>query len=64
MARWNMSKEFIVLNGVYPGIDNGTSGEYAQGRTAAETQKAYYDKPVTFFATYQRSLCNKCHIRD
>jgi hypothetical protein len=64
MARWNMSKEFIVLNGVYPGIDNGTSGEYAQGRTAAETQKAYYDRPVTFFATYQRSLCNKCHIRD
>lgn len=64
MTRWNMSTDFIVHKGVYPGIDNGSSAKYAQGRTAAETQKAFYDRPITLFADYQRSLCNKCHIRD
>jgi hypothetical protein len=64
IARWNMSPEFIVLKGVYPGTDNNSSAEYAQGRTAAETQRAYYDRPVTLFANHQRGLCNKCHIRD
>ncbi len=64
MARWNMSTEFIIHKGVYPGTDNGSSPEYAQGRTAAETQKAYYDRPLTLFAGHQRGLCNKCHIRD
>jgi hypothetical protein len=30
----------------------------------AETNAAYYDRPVTKFATYQRVLCNKCHAKD
>ncbi len=64
MARWNMAATFIVHKGVYPGINNGAPAEYAQGRTVAETQKAYYDRPSTRFAAYQRGLCNKCHVRD
>ncbi|MGC1455709.1 MAG: cytochrome C [Nitrospirota bacterium] len=64
MARWNMASEFIVYNGVYPGINNGSPQRNAQGRTEAETQMAYYARPVTFFATYQRGLCNKCHPKD
>lgn len=64
MARWNMASVFIVHKGVYPGIDNGSPEGIAQGRTEAETQKAYYDRPVTLFASYQRGLCNKCHMRD
>jgi hypothetical protein len=64
MARWNMTLTFLVQKSVYPGIDNGSPEDIAQGRTEAETQKAYYDRPVTLFASYQRSLCNKCHIRD
>ena len=63
-ARWNMGTDFIVYNSLYPGTDNGASTSYAQGRTAAEAQAAYYDRPVTVFANYQRSLCNKCHIKD
>jgi hypothetical protein len=36
----------------------------AQGRTAAETQAAYYGRPATRFAPFQRTLCNKCHAKD
>ena len=61
--RWNMAAEFMVYNSLYPGTDN-TASSYAQGRLAAETQAAYYDRPVTKFASYQRVLCNKCHAKD
>ncbi len=63
-ARWNMKAEFITYNGVYPGIDNGSPAEYAQGRTAVETERALYDRPSSLFASHQRGLCNKCHARD
>ena len=61
--RWNMEGEFMIYQGLYPGTDNAASS-YARGRLAAETQAAYYDRPVTAFATYQRVLCNKCHAKD
>jgi len=63
--RWNMKTEFLVYNGEYPGID-GTNvpAGISQGRTRAETRKAYYDRPPTAYATSQRSLCNKCHAKD
>jgi cytochrome c5 len=62
--RWNMEGEFITHNGNWPGTDNGAPVQFARGRTAAETQAAYYDRPATTFATYQRVLCNKCHAKD
>jgi len=63
--RWNMEGEFITYNGSYPGTDTTpTVPQFARGRLAAETQAAYYDRPVTKFATYQRVLCNKCHAKD
>jgi predicted CXXCH cytochrome family protein len=61
--RWNDEGEFMVYQGLYPGTDNAANS-YARGRLAAETQAAYYDRPVTTFATYQRVLCNKCHAKD
>lgn len=64
MARWNTQAVFITFNGLYPGIDNGAPAECAQGRSALETQKAFYDRPVTMFAPFQRALCNKCHVAD
>jgi hypothetical protein len=65
MLRFNMEGEFMVYNGLWPGTDT-TSGQpqFARGRTSAETYAAYYDRPVTQFATYQRVLCNKCHAKD
>jgi hypothetical protein len=63
--RWNMEGEFITYNSLYPGTDTTpTVPQFARGRLAAETQAAYYDRPVTVFASYQRVLCNKCHAKD
>ncbi len=63
--KWNMEGTFITIGGVYPGKDTTPNnlGD-ARGRTGAETQAAYYDRPATKFATYQRVLCNKCHAKD
>jgi cytochrome c553 len=62
--RWNMEGEFLIYNSLFPGTDNGAPAQFARGRKAAETQAAYYDRPVTKFASYQRVLCNKCHAKD
>jgi cytochrome c553 len=63
--RWDNDSTFIVYNSLYPGTDTTpTLPEFARGRTSAETQAAYYDRPVTVFATFQRVLCNKCHAKD
>jgi len=63
--RWNMEGTFITIGGVYPGKDTTPSnlGD-ARGRMGAETQAAYYDRPASKFANYQRVLCNKCHAKD
>jgi len=63
--RWNMEGEFIIYNSLYPGTDTTPSvPQFARGRLGIETQAAYYDRPVTAFAAYQRVLCNKCHAKD
>jgi hypothetical protein len=65
MTRWSNDGEFITSNGAWPGTDTTPSvPQFARGRLGAETQAAYYDRPATVFATYQRSLCNKCHAMD
>ena len=64
ITRWNMNSEFLVYNGLYPGIDNYSPPAYAQGRRAAETRKTFYDRPVGAYSPFQRSLCNKCHVKD
>ncbi len=64
MTRWNMKSKFLVYNGLYPGVDNRSTDEFAQGRNSAETQKTFYDRSINSFAFYQRSLCNKCHGKD
>jgi predicted CXXCH cytochrome family protein len=65
MLRFNIEGEFMIYNGLYPGTDTTpTALQFAQGRLGAETMAAYYDRPVTTFATYQRVLCNKCHAKD
>jgi hypothetical protein len=69
MLRFDQGYEFMVVNGNYVGSDNpsitGTRAALQhRGRTNAEWQAAYYDRPATAFATYQRALCNKCHAKD
>ncbi len=69
MLRWNMEGEFITVadgsnNPIWPGTDNGAPVQFARGKTVAETQAAYYQRPATLFGAYQRVLCNKCHAQD
>jgi len=48
--RWMYQGEFMVYNGLYPGVDTTpTVPQFALGRQSAETQAAYYDRPVTRF---------------
>jgi hypothetical protein len=49
------------------GTITDTAGNYqlASGQTLTnQVQAAYYDRPATVFAAYQRTLCNKCHAKD
>jgi predicted CXXCH cytochrome family protein len=65
MMRWDDKATFLTSNGTWPGTDTTPDvPELAKGRTSAEIQAAYYDRPATLFAKNQRSLCNKCHARD
>jgi len=58
--RWNPEYEFLTDSaGNY--FNSGFGG---RGRSAAEVEDSYYDRPPTVFARSQRSLCNKCHIKD
>ena len=65
--RYGLGNEFITLgdasgNSFYP--DPVANPEQAQGRTVAETTAAYYGRPASRFAPFQRVLCNKCHAQD
>jgi hypothetical protein len=64
IGRWNFKADMLTYAGQWPGSDGGDPAEYHQGRTRAETRLSYYDRPPTKFASYQRSLCNKCHAKD
>ncbi len=67
ISRWNEKATSLTVNGDYPGIDaSGAAavGENSSGKTRAEYKKAMYDRSVSHFAIFQRSLCNKCHLRD
>lgn len=64
-TRWNMKSTFLVYNGDYPGTDRTEIPQgISQGRTKAETRRAFYERPASTYATYQRSFCNKCHTMD
>jgi hypothetical protein len=67
MTRWNNKNEFLTIAGAYPGVGltgEAGYGEFHMGKTQAEVQATFYDRPATNYATYQRSLCNKCHAKD
>jgi predicted CXXCH cytochrome family protein len=73
ILRWNQSAEFLTVadeatgDPEYAAANNEHSGEgpFHRGYSVAEMTAAYYDRDVKVaFAGYQRSLCNKCHIKD
>lgn len=68
--RWNGESEFLTLGDpatpIYPGSESySDEGTINQGYTTTQMEAAYYDRPANLeFAGHQRSLCNKCHIKD
>jgi cytochrome c2 len=67
-TRWDNDVEMIIVDGQWPGTDAASAPanevKWSKGRVQAERARAYNDKPATNYATYQRSLCNKCHAKD
>jgi hypothetical protein len=66
-TRWNMSSQYLTVAGAYPGVDapgEGANTDYAMGRTQAEIQATFYGRLASIYTTYQKSLCNKCHVKD
>jgi predicted CXXCH cytochrome family protein len=61
MTRWDNDFEFITENGAYP-VSTTTTSLYNE----VDYKAAMYgrDPTASIFATYQRSLCNKCHVKD
>jgi hypothetical protein len=49
-------------NVAYP--DPSKDPAYAQGRTLAETRKAYYDREAAKLGSHKRNLCSKCHAKE
>ncbi|WP_224981148.1 cytochrome C [Geomonas agri] len=66
MTRWNVRSGMIVDQGAFVGSDSKSamSVAAAQGRLAAETARAYYDRTSDAFVSKQRSMCSKCHAKD
>jgi hypothetical protein len=69
-VRWETEGEFLTYSvaggpAVWPGTDTTpASPQFARGKTSTETAASYYDRPVSVFGAFQRSLCNKCHLQD
>jgi hypothetical protein len=64
LTRWNNNAEMLTVAGLWPDFANATSTGYSNGMPQLDYQAAMYDRPATNYATYQRSLCNKCHAKD
>jgi len=68
IRRWSDAGEFLTAgndDGTAKYGDPVTEAKYAQGRSLAEQKAAYDGRDATVWAAgYQRSLCNKCHVKD
>jgi len=59
MIRWYNNDSFVTEDSAYYTVANGSAPN-----SIAQAQKAYYDRPASDFAAFQRVLCNKCHAKD
>lgn len=68
ITRWENRTEFLTVDGEYPASDATATeakyGQFARGKTKAEAKAALYGREPSEFAYFQRSLCNKCHLKD
>ena len=59
MTRWDNDFEFITETSAYP-VSTTTTSLYNKTDYTA----AMYGRDPGIYATFQRSLCNKCHVKD
>jgi len=67
MLRFFYLNEFMTIGddaGVASYDSNTTEGKINYGYSAAQQQRAYYERPASMFGPYARSQCNKCHAKD
>jgi hypothetical protein len=68
IGKWDFTTEFLVdshPNGNGPPVDPDTDPPEPDGSTPADKLNSYYGRVIeTDFNPYQRSLCNKCHLKD
>jgi hypothetical protein len=67
MTRFSLGNEFTTVADAAGVPIYGTiaaNPAVAMGRSNDEQQAAYYGRPATYFAPYQRAYCNKCHAKD
>ena len=67
ILRYRAKGDFITVGSATSGArwpDPGAEPAIAEGRSVAETQASYYDRPASAFTPFQRLLCNKCHAKD
>lgn len=66
IMRWNAVTGLIVSNGTVSTGSYAQEGQayqpYGEGRPELDALRAYYNRPETYFAPNQDTLCNKCHI--
>src|SRR5262249_28059789 len=67
MTRTYLGNEFITISdassvAIYDG--STTENKINTAYTQAEQQRAYGERPATWFGPYSRNQCNKCHAKD
>ncbi len=67
MLRFFYLNEFMTIGdaaGVASYDPSTTENKINLGYTAAQQQRAYYERPASMFGPYARLQCNKCHAKD
>jgi hypothetical protein len=69
MTRWENKSEFLTVDrGAGPeyadGFAHPDEGAEARGKNAAAYLAGMNEIPASKFSGWQRSLCNKCHVKD
>ena len=63
MTRWDMGATFLAESGAVEATTTFSDGSTSTGKAAYYRDGAIVDIATTY-GQYQRSLCNKCHVKD
>jgi hypothetical protein len=61
---WYLNEFMTVGDAAGVAAYDGTNGAISGGFSAAQQQRAYYERPASYFGPAARVQCNKCHAKD